>query len=336
MDRIDLLRRVPLFKDLESADLEQLAGAVRAQSFPPETNVVEIGEPGHSLFLIMEGTVQVLYPARSSDFELARLTEGDIFGEMAILNSMPRSATVRSVDSLKVLILEKQDLQRILTASPGVALKLLETLSVRIRNADEQISGLSDKAMRDPLTGLLNRRAFHERLAEESDRSRRYGDQFALILIDVDHFKLVNDTFGHDIGDEILSWIGRVLIEHTRAADTPFRVGGEEFAVLAPGTSGDVARHVSQRLVSLVGEARPPVDLDLKVTISAGYAACPEHGTRSTILYTLADQALLQAKEDGRNRVREPEVPDRSPPNGGEDGQPLPGRSLLDPGARNP
>lgn len=310
MNRVDFLRRVPLFKGLETADLEQLADAVHREAYPPETDIVEIGEPGQSLFIILEGTVQVVYPARSADFELARLTEGDFFGEMAILNSMTRSATVRSVDAVEVLVLEKDDFRKILTESPTVAVQLLETLSVRIRNADEQMSGLSDKAMRDPLTGLLNRRAFHERLGEEVDRSNRYGDQFALILIDVDRFKSVNDTFGHDVGDDVLQWIGRVLTEHTRAADMPFRVGGEEFAILAPATGGEVAQAVADRLVSLVGEARPPVNVELRVTMSAGYSTCPVNGTRPTTLYSMADQALLQAKQEGRNRVCAPN-PDR-------------------------
>jgi len=283
-----------------------LAEVIRPQSYPPETDIVEIGEPGHSLFLIVEGTVQVLYPARSSDYELARLTEGDFFGEMAILNSMTRSATVRSVESVKVMVLEKDDFQRIMAGSPTVAAKLLETLSVRIRNADEQLSGLSDKAMRDPLTSLLNRRAFHERLAEETDRSNRYGDQFSLILLDIDRFKSVNDNFGHDIGDEVLRWVGRVLTEHTRAADTPFRIGGEEFAILAPATPAHVAFSVSERLISLVAEARPPVELDLKITMSAGYGSCPDHGSTATTLFSLADQALLRAKSKGRNQVCHP------------------------------
>ncbi|MFC1791823.1 GGDEF domain-containing protein [Gemmatimonadota bacterium] len=306
MDVIEFLRRVPLFKGLSPKDLGHLADVVRSQSFPPEANIVEIGEPGNSLFVLLEGTVQVLYPARNADFELARLTEGDFFGEMALLNSMPRSATVKSVDPVRVLVLEKEAFQKVLAESPSVATGLLETLSIRIRNADEQISGLSDKAMRDALTGLLNRRAFHERLTEETDRARRYGDQFALILVDIDQFKAVNDTFGHDIGDEILSWIGRVLTEHTRAADMPFRIGGEEFAVLAPATNSEVASFVAQRLVSLVAEARPPVNLEMHVTMSAGYACCPVNADRPTDLYSMADQALLKAKSAGRNQVSHP------------------------------
>ena len=315
MDRAEFLRRVPLFKGLGPADLDPLVKAVQPMSFPPETDIVEIGEPGHTLFIILEGTVQVIYPARSADFELARLTEGDFFGEMAILNAMTRSATVRSVDSVKVLALAKDDFQKCLLESPSVAVKLLEALSVRIRNADEQISGLSDKAMRDALTGLLNRRAFHDRLGEEVDRSQRYGDHFSLILIDVDRFKTVNDTFGHDVGDHVLSWIGRLLTEHTRAADMPFRIGGEEFAILAPATGQEVALSVAERLVGLVAEARPPVSVELKLTISAGFASCPEHGVRPDAIYSLADQALLRAKKEGRNQVHapSPELPPADP-----------------------
>jgi len=306
MERIQLLQRVPLFKDLDPKDLEQLAEALQTQTYPDAADIVEIGEPGHSMFILLGGTVQVLYPARSADFELARLGEGDFFGEMALLNSKPRSATVRATEPVSVLVLERDDFNKIILQAPQVALKLLEVISIRIRNADEQISGLSDKAMRDSLTGLLNRRAFHERLQEEADRARRYGDQFSLILLDVDRFKTVNDTFGHDVGDEVLSWIGRVLTEHTRAADAPFRVGGEEFAILAPATDAEVARSVAARLVDIVSEAKPPVEFQMHITLSAGYASCPEHANQPPRIFTLADQALLKAKSEGRNRVSDP------------------------------
>lgn len=306
MSRAELIRKVTLLKGLSSAKLESIGEVAREEVFPPDTDVVEIGDPGDSLFMILDGAVSVLYPARSQDFELARLGPGSFFGEMALLNEKPRSATVRTVTEARVLVLEKEQFRGILRDSPEVAIELLEELSLRIRNADEQISMLSDKAMQDTLTGLLNRRAFHERLQEETDRNRRYGDEFALILIDVDRFKTVNDTFGHDVGDEILGWIGRMLTEHTRAADAPFRVGGEEFAILAPATGGEIAGSVADRLVRVIQEARPPVDFDLTVTVSAGYSACPAHGSQPPRLFNLADQALLRAKAEGRNRVCDP------------------------------
>jgi diguanylate cyclase (GGDEF)-like protein len=310
MDRVDLLRQVPLFKGLDLQTLDELVRAVRTVSFPPGSDIVESGEPGRSLFLILEGTVQVLYPAQSADFELARLVAGDFFGEMAILNSMPRSATVRSVGEVRALALDREDFRRIIEATPSVATTILETLSTRIRDADEQISGLSERSMRDPLTGLLNRPAFQDRLAEEVDRARRYGERFAIILLDVDQFESVNDRFGRDTGDEILRWIGRMLADHTRAADTAFRIGGEEFAILAPGTPGNVAFFVAQRLTELLKEAKPPVEAEIQLTLSAGFSACPEHGTEVNELYSLADQALLRAKSEGKNRVSEPGTPE--------------------------
>jgi len=306
MSRTELIRRVPLLEGLSPQELEPIAEVASERVVGEETNVVEIGDPGDSLFIILDGAVRVLYPARSQDFELARLGTGDFFGEMALLNEKPRSATVQTISETRLLVLEKSHFRQILRKCPDVAIHLLEELSLRIRNADEQISTLSDKAMQDTLTGLLNRRAFHERLQEETDRNRRYGDEFALILLDVDRFKSVNDTLGHDVGDEILSWIGRLLTEHTRAADAPFRVGGEEFAILAPATGGDIAGTVARRLVTVVSEARTPVDFDLNITLSGGYASCPEHATQPPRLFNLADQALLRAKAEGRNTICAP------------------------------
>jgi len=308
MSTIELIARVPLFQQLPEGDLGRIVAATHRVSFERGKIVVEIGDPGRSLFLIVEGTVQVLYPARSADFELARLGVGDFFGEMALLNDKPRSATVRTLEHVEVLVLDKDDFRSIMRESPDVAFRLMEALSVRIRNADEQISGLSDKAVRDPLTGLLNRHAFTDRIAEELDRARRYEEIFSLILLDLDHFKAVNDTIGHDTGDEVLAWVGRLLIELTRAADVPFRMGGEEFAILCPATPCDVAHAIAQRLVEVVSEARPPIKQELHITVSAGYSACPDHGASREDLYYVADQALLRAKKEGRNCVCAPEV----------------------------
>ncbi len=306
MSSTDMLRRVGLLRELSADELEGVASAVREEAVSEDTDVVKIGDPGRSLYIVLEGEVSVLYPGRSADVELARLGPGDFFGEMALLNDEPRSATVRTVVDSRLLVLEKEAFRRILTSRPGVAVKVLETLSVRIRNADEQISTLSDKVLRDTLTGLLNRRAFHERLHEEADRYHRYGDEFSLILLDVDHFKSVNDTFGHDVGDHVLGWIGRLLSDQTRSADVPFRVGGEEFAVLAPATGGEIAGEVADRLLRVIGDARPPVEFDLRVTVSGGYASCPRHASRAPRLFTIADQALLRAKTRGRNQVFHP------------------------------
>jgi diguanylate cyclase (GGDEF)-like protein len=305
-DTIELLSRVPLLQDLGRAELEKLASRTRREHFHSGADIVEIGAPGRSLYLVLDGLVQVIYPSPSSDFELARLGAGDFFGEMALLNDKPRSATVRALTPVDLIALDKEEFRRVVSDTPGLALQLLAALSVRIRNADEQISTLSDQAVRDPLTGLLNRRAFQERLHEEVDRARRYGTHFSLIVLDVDHFKGINDTLGHLAGDEVLAWLGRVLQEHTRAADSPFRIGGEEFAVLCPSSDAHMAGLAARRLVSVVAEAKPPTEQGMRITMSAGYAGCPEHGLSFEDVYSNADEALLKAKTDGRNRVCDP------------------------------
>jgi len=305
-DTTEYLARVPLLQTMGARELERLAERTRRVHFRSGADIVEIGAPGRSLYLVLDGLVQVIYPSPSVDFELARLGVGDFFGEMALLNDKPRSATVRALTPVDVLALDKEDFRRVVSDTPGLALELLAALSVRIRNADEQISTLSDQAVRDPLTGLLNRRAFQERLHEEVDRARRYDSRFALVIMDVDHFKGINDTLGHIVGDEVLTWVGRILQEHTRAADSPFRIGGEEFAVLCPASDATMAGHAARRLIAVVGEAKPPTEHDLRVTMSAGYAACPEHGLSFEDVYGTADGALFRAKGLGRNQVGDP------------------------------
>jgi len=307
--RAELLGHVPLLRELGPEEIARLAARTHQAHFEAGASIVEIGEPGRSLYLLASGQVQVVYPSATADFELARLGPGDFFGEMALLNDKPRSATVRALTPVDALVLDKDDFRRVVTETPGMALHLLAALSVRIRNADEQINTLSDQAVRDPLTGLLNRRAFHERLNEEVDRVRRYGSGFSLLMVDLDHFKGINDTLGHQAGDQVLAWVGRILLEHTRAADAAFRVGGEEFAVLCPSSSAAQARHAANRLVAVVAEARPPVEHALKVTMSAGYASCPEHGATFDAVYRAADDALLRAKQQGRNAVCDPAAP---------------------------
>jgi diguanylate cyclase (GGDEF)-like protein len=299
----ELLARVPLFREIGHADLERIAAITHTESHTTGKEVVRIGDAGHSLYVVLEGTVVVVYPSRSADVELARLGAGEFFGEMAILNEKPRSATVRAVGDVKLLRLEKEDFTRAVADHPQLALAIMASLAGRIRHTDEQLSRLSDNALRDSLTGLLNRRSFHDRLAEEAERSRRYGDAFAVLLLDVDHLKRINDTFGLQVGDTVLAWVGRMLTEHTRGADVAFRVGGEEFALICPETSIEEAGAAARRLVDLIAGARPPVSFGLSVTVSAGCACCPMHGKRGDQVLQAADEALLRAKANGRNRA---------------------------------
>jgi diguanylate cyclase (GGDEF)-like protein len=292
----ELLARVPLFEDLESAEIQWIADATHTQTFAEGEHLFEIGEPGRSLYVITAGTVQVLHPNRAASFQLARIGPGEFIGEMALLDDAPRSATAKALCEVEALVLDKADFHRLVRAHPDVGIRLLSVMSRRMRKADEQISGLNTKSHRDNLTGLLNRMAFEERLEEETARARRYGGSFSLILVDIDEFDAVNDTHSPEIGDQLLTWVGRLLNEHTRASDVAFRFEADAFTILCPWTSSEVANRVAHRLVTLVGEAKPPVEAEVQVAIAAGIATCPDHAREGQALFHQAQRALLASR----------------------------------------
>ena len=156
-------------------------------------------------------------------------------------------------------------------------------------------------ADRDPLTGFFNHRYLHERLSEEILRAQRSREGLAVLMLDVDDFKLVNDTLGHLFGDEVLRWTAERIRAALRASDVPTRYGGDEFAVILPGTTADEARAVGERIISALAEntyraaGRGPVP----VTASIGTAAFPEEGRTPRELIAAADRALYRAKGNG-------------------------------------
>ncbi|HET6922834.1 MAG TPA: sensor domain-containing diguanylate cyclase, partial [Anaeromyxobacteraceae bacterium] len=159
-------------------------------------------------------------------------------------------------------------------------------------------------ATTDGLTGLANHRTFQARLDEHLLASRRYGKRLALILCDVDHFKSVNDTYGHPVGDQVLRGMARALQKEARATDLVARYGGEEFAVIMPETDSAGGRVIAERIREKVGALAFATELgQLRVTISLGLATFPDDGRRKAELVELADACLYQAKRSGRNRT---------------------------------
>lgn len=151
----------------------------------------------------------------------------------------------------------------------------------------------------DGLTGLSNRRTFEAALQREVARALRSGDDLSLLLVDVDHFKRVNDNHGHPMGDEVLRHVGRALSTHGRELDLPARYGGEEFAVLLPGCSPEEAMGVAERLRAAIASEESP----LPVTASVGLAAMHRNASDAESLVKAADEALYEAKQSGRNRT---------------------------------
>ncbi|WP_245642681.1 GGDEF domain-containing protein [Nonomuraea candida] len=176
---------------------------------------------------------------------------------------------------------------------------------------------LQAAARTDAKTGLLNAAAWQREADTEIGRARSTGDSLALLIIDIDHFKRVNDAHGHLVGDQVLVGVASMLRSQLREYDVVGRFGGEEFAVLLPGADTDEARRVAERLrVRIARMAIPVEDTLVRVTISTGVALMGVHGDDLIDLLAAADLALYRAKELGRDRVCIPAVqPPRALPN---------------------
>lgn len=164
---------------------------------------------------------------------------------------------------------------------------------------------LREAALRDPLTRIFNRRSLDDHLTREVAFARRHGSKLSLILFDIDHFKQVNDTYGHPAGDELLCSLAGCLGRQIRQEDILARYGGEEFALLCRGIGGPVAFAVADRLRLSIGSESLVQQLpDLRVTVSGGVSAMPAGDIDSVReLVEAADQALYRAKREGRNRI---------------------------------
>lgn len=179
-----------------------------------------------------------------------------------------------------------------------------ETIEASSRELEVALARERVLAREDPLTGITNRRQFFELGSHEVSVALRYGHPLALILLDVDDFKRMNDTFGHRAGDDLLQRVARVAREHLRDADLFARYGGDEFVVLLPNTHAAEAAVVAERLrADLAGQGTVLTEGTLIVTISSGIAELlPADDTLGALIHR-ADMALYEAKESGRNRT---------------------------------
>jgi|GEM_PF-4106677 len=163
---------------------------------------------------------------------------------------------------------------------------------------------IKDEAIRDPLTGLFNRRYLEETLAREIARANREDYDICFMLLDIDHFKKLNDAYGHSTGDFALKLLAEQLNSGVRAAGIPCRMGGEEFLLVLPGIPNEVARLRAEYFRDQVQATQIPYgEESLTMTVSIGLASYPKNGETWEQLYDAVDQALYRAKQNGRNRV---------------------------------
>ena len=220
---------------------------------------------------------------------LPLLAQGEMLGILHLLDGLGKDG---KTDGPRMT--EKSKLAKILADNIGLGIA-----NLKLRES------MRDLSIRDPLTGLFNRRYMEEALAQELHRTTRNDAQLAVIMIDIDHFKQFNDTFGHDGGDAILRALGELFKKHVRGSDIACRYGGEEFMLILSPSTAEGARQRAEKIRENAGLlAVNHANRELgAITLSLGVAIVPDHASAAAAIVKAADVALYQAKRGGRNQV---------------------------------
>jgi diguanylate cyclase (GGDEF)-like protein len=220
---------------------------------------------------------------------LPLLAQGETLGVLHILDG-----AVGGGKAGEARMADKCRLAKILADNIGLGIA-----NLKLRESMRNLS------IRDPLTGLFNRRYMEEALAQEMHRSKRNEAELAVIMTDIDHFKQFNDNFGHDGGDAVLRALGEFFTKHVRGSDIACRYGGEEFILILSPSTFEGARERAEKIragAGLLQVKHAGRDLGT-ITLSLGVAVFPQHAVEAQALMKAADLALYQAKREGRNRV---------------------------------
>jgi len=267
--------------------------------------------PGTHMYLVVEGSLGVHLDSVDGD-PIATISAGESVGELGVLDGSPTSAHVVALEPTRLLVLDEGAFWNLVNASHGFAVGLLTKLAARLRANNTAVSDSVQKrrmyeraAMFDGLTGIHNRRWLDETLHRLVKRCELSGGTLSLSLIDIDHFKQFNDTYGHDAGDHVLTTVAGVLSGNLRPTDLVARFGGEEFLIIFPETDLPSAVIAAERVrVAVAHEplAMPDGTELPNVTISMGVSQWSSGTTVPTLLKG-ADSAMYRAKRGGRNRV---------------------------------
>ena len=304
--------RLGLIQPAEAEALEPVLSQCRPHVVEAGAVILEGNASNSTAYILLAGQLSVVL-SPDGGAEVARIQAGELVGEGSALTGKVTSAWVIATEPSQLLALPGDTLLELANRSHHFAYRLLLTVCGRLsssnqraQSSDAESQDFRHKAFFDQLTGLKNRAWLNHHLGELLENEQRRDTGLHFFMVDIDHFKRFNDTWGHALGDQVLIAVGQALEAVTRPGDHVVRLGGEEILVLA-GQLHDhqealtVAERLRQaveaRRVSVEGQAEP-----LQVTISIG-AARHSPGEASDATLKRADQALYRAKEAGRNRV---------------------------------
>ena len=305
------LYNLEVLRGVSLASVERLLESCDVRTLGPGDVLLNMGQPNRCMYMILSGRLNVHLEDTATE-PVAVLDAGVTVGELSVMDESPASAFVVAATPARLLVVDEPHFWDLVNASHDFAINLLLSLAKRLRANNTTVSSniklqreYKRNAMIDGLTGLYNRRWIDEALPRFVTRYGRSGHPLSVLMLDVDHFKTFNDTYGHAIGDRVLVIVGQTLRANLRPSDLVARYGGEEFLVILPDTNVDAGRQCAERIrlavadVALdVGDGEPRK----RITISLGGACLKEREPVAELL-ARADEALYAAKHGGRNRV---------------------------------
>jgi diguanylate cyclase (GGDEF)-like protein len=299
-----------LFKNVRADIIEELLSSHSVSIFQPGEYLITRFKDNKYLFLLLEGSVEIYL--NENDKPLNIIERGESIGEISLLDGQPASAHVIALSECQVFMIDKEKIWSIAENSHAFTFNLLQHLVDRLRKFNAQVDSsiqaqqkMEKKATIDALTGLYNRRWFDDHFDTILNRCIDENQDFSFIMIDIDHFKHVNDQYGHAVGDVVLHKTGAILLEHARERDAAVRYGGEELSLILPNTTLEQALVIAERIRKVIEKTdfQYSKDEKLNITVSIGCSTYTGSEDKNRLM-KLADDALYLAKDNGRNQVR--------------------------------
>ena len=304
------LRDLQALQGIGDEILDALVPRARLLQLDAGQCLLQRGEPNSCVYIVVSGLLRV--ELDDKDSPLAHIGRGETVGELSLLAGSVGTATVTAEEPTQLLVLDEQSFWWLVGSSHEFSAELLVRLAKRMRSNNDVVQAnialrrqFEQAALSDALTGFHNRRWLDQTLPRIIQRHLHASEPLGVAIMDVDHFKRVNDSFGHPAGDAVLVRVGQLVRGNLRPTDFAARIGGEEFALIFPQTSLPGAIRAAERLREAIASAS--FDYDGRplpqVTVSLGLVAM-EQAANSQQLLAQADEALYRAKQSGRNRTQ--------------------------------